>query len=61
MSRDEIINILRRHEAELRQLGVVRLSLFGLVARGEAGPESDIDVAASFDPAARLRLRYRRR
>jgi predicted nucleotidyltransferase len=54
MSRDDIIATLRSHEAELRRLGVVRLSLFGSVARGEAGPESDIDIAAFFDPAARL-------
>jgi uncharacterized protein len=56
MSRDDIIAILRRHEAELRQMGVVRLSLFGSTARGESGPNSDIDIAATFDPAARLSL-----
>jgi uncharacterized protein len=56
MSRDEIIAILRRHEAELLKLGVVHLSLFGSTARGEDGPNSDIDIAASFDPAARLSL-----
>ncbi len=54
MSRDDIIAMLRRHEAELHKLGVVHLSLFGSVARGESGPNSDIDIAASFDPAARL-------
>lgn len=30
-------------------MGVVRLSLFGSVARGQAGPESDIDLAAELD------------
>ena len=28
----------------LREAGVVRSSLFGSVARGEAGPESDVDL-----------------
>lgn len=54
MSRDEIITILRRHEAELRRLGVAQLSLFGSVARGDDGTDSDVDIAAQFDPNARL-------
>lgn len=54
MSRDEIIATLRRHEAELNELGVVHLSLFGSTARGEDSPASDIDIAATFNPAARL-------
>ena len=31
-------------------------SLFGSVARGETGMDSDIDLAAEFDPAARMDL-----
>lgn len=54
MTKDEIIATLRRHEAELRALGVVRLSLFGSTARGEDRADSDIDIAANFDPAAEL-------
>jgi predicted nucleotidyltransferase len=49
MDRDAIIERLRAHEAELKAMGVARLSLFGSVARGEAGPDSDVDVAAEFD------------
>jgi uncharacterized protein len=33
----------------LRALGIERLSLFWSVARGEAGPDSDVDLAATFD------------
>ncbi|MBV8456670.1 MAG: nucleotidyltransferase domain-containing protein [Acetobacteraceae bacterium] len=44
MSRAEVIAILRAHEPELRTAGVVSLSLFGSVARGEAQAGSDIDV-----------------
>jgi len=44
MRRDEAISRLKSHEAELRQLGVERLYLFGSTARGEAGDDSDIDL-----------------
>ena len=54
MNRDEILAILRRHEQELRQLGVVRLSLFGSTARAENRADSDVDMAALFDPASEL-------
>jgi predicted nucleotidyltransferase len=45
MSREQIIATLRAHEQALKDAGVVRLSLFGSAARGEAGPDSDIDIA----------------
>jgi predicted nucleotidyltransferase len=44
MNRSAIIDILRRHQAEFKALGVAHLSLFGSVARDEAGEQSDIDV-----------------
>lgn len=46
---DEVIACLRAHAAELRATGVRHLSLFGSVARGEAGPDSDIDLAVEVD------------
>jgi hypothetical protein len=54
MDRRVILKRLRAHEAELRAMGVKRLSLFGSVARGEAGASSDVDLAAEFDPAAQV-------
>jgi predicted nucleotidyltransferase len=47
MSREQVIATLRAHEQALKDAGVVRLSLFGSVARDEAGPDSDIDIAVS--------------
>ena len=47
---------LRAHEPELRAAGIVRLSLFGSMARNEARPDSDIDLLAAFDEARRLSL-----
>jgi predicted nucleotidyltransferase len=44
MQRDEVIAKLRRHEAELRRLGIEHLYLFGSVARGEAREDSDVDL-----------------
>ena len=53
---ERVIATLRAHEVELRQAGLRSLSLFGSVARGEAETDSDIDLAAEFDPAARMDL-----
>jgi hypothetical protein len=53
---DRVIATLRAHEAEMRQAGLRSLSLFGSVARGETETDSDIDLAAEFDPAAWMDL-----
>ena len=44
MNRAEIIQVLKRHEAELKKLGVEHLFLFGSVARDAAKDDSDIDL-----------------
>jgi uncharacterized protein len=56
MQRQAAIDAIRAHEAELRALGVAGCALFGSVARGEAGPDSDIDVAVRLDEARRVTL-----
>jgi len=43
MNRDQAIAALKTHEQELRAAGVVSVSLFGSVARGEH-PAHDVDV-----------------
>jgi len=53
---ERVIATLRAHEAELRGAGLGSVSLFGSVARGETETDSDIDLAAEFDPAARMDL-----
>ena len=53
---ERVIATLRTHEAELRSAGIRRLSLFGSVARGDKEADSDVDLAAEFDPGARLDL-----
>lgn len=53
---DEVVATLRAHEVELRAAGVSRLSLFGSVARGDAGAGSDVDLVAELAPEARIGL-----
>jgi predicted nucleotidyltransferase len=54
MDREHIIATLREHEAELKSAGVVRLSLFGSVARGDSTAQSDVDLMAEFDAAKKF-------
>ena len=49
MERTEAINLLRAHEAELKQLGVQHLYLFGSTARGDAREDSDVDLFFDYD------------
>lgn len=51
-----IVAHLRRHEMELRQAGIQHLGLFGSVARGEAAPETDVDLMLTFEPKAKIGL-----
>ena len=44
MRREEVFRRIAEHHDELTAMGVGSLSLFGSVARDEAGPGSDIDV-----------------
>jgi uncharacterized protein len=45
-----VLRKLRDAEAALRQEGVNGIWVFGSVARGEAGPDSDVDLALDIDP-----------
>jgi predicted nucleotidyltransferase len=56
MNKEEVINKLRAHEPELKAAGIVRLALFGSVARGDNSPESDVDLLADFDETKRYTL-----
>jgi len=45
-------------EAVCRRYRVKRLEVMGSFARGDAGPESDIDILVTFKPDARVGLEF---
>ena len=51
-----VLGTLRSHAQPLKQRGLVRLWVFGSVARGAARADSDVDLMAEFDPAAEMSL-----
>jgi len=56
IDKSTIIARLREHEPELKAAGIIRLALFGSVARGEATAQSDVDLMGDFDRARGLTL-----
>jgi len=48
MTRDEILRLVEVNRARLSGFGVVELALFGSYARGDAGPQSDVDFLVVF-------------
>jgi predicted nucleotidyltransferase len=54
MNSNEALETLRRSEPDVRARGVRRAAVFGSVARGDSGPESDIDIMVEIDPEAHL-------
>jgi uncharacterized protein len=56
MDKSRVIAKLREHEPELKAAGIMRLALFGSVARGDASSDSDVDLMAEFDPAKQFSL-----
>ncbi len=49
MKTDDILRLLREQRHELARLGALRLGLFGSFARGDGGPESDVDLLVELD------------
>jgi predicted nucleotidyltransferase len=53
---DEVIETLRSLEPELRRAGILKMALFGSVARGDAHADSDVDLAVEVDKSSRMDL-----
>lgn len=49
MTRDEALSRLRRHEADLKRLGVAHLYLFGSTAKNAAKETSDVDLFFDYE------------
>jgi uncharacterized protein len=48
MKRQDVLTLIQSHQANLEDLGVKTLELFGSVARDEASPTSDVDFLIEF-------------
>jgi len=52
---EEVKRIIREHQEEIRtRFRAEVIGLFGSVARGEGGSESDVDILVRFDEGASL-------
>jgi predicted nucleotidyltransferase len=49
MTRDEAIARLKQSESVLKQAGVTHLYMFGSTVRGEARPDSDVDLFFDYE------------
>ncbi|MCF6126168.1 DNA polymerase III subunit beta [Mesorhizobium sp. M7A.F.Ca.CA.001.07.2.1] len=56
MSRNEVIKRLQRNADAIKGMGATSLYLFGSILRGDAGPDSDLDLFIDYDPARRFSL-----
>lgn len=52
----DVVRRLRRHQTAMAEKGLQHLYLFGSVSRGDARPDSDIDLAYELRPGAKLSL-----
>lgn len=48
MLRDDLLEILQKHQKDLQEFGVQSLALFGSVVRDEARADSDVNILVEF-------------
>jgi predicted nucleotidyltransferase len=56
MTLDDVRRLIEPEKEALRSRGVSALYVFGSVARGEAGPDSDVDVFIEIEPGKRFHV-----
>lgn len=60
ISREQVADLLLASESVIRALGVARLALFDSVLRGDARPDSDVDLLVQFSLAQRRSIAFLR-
>jgi uncharacterized protein len=50
LTKHEVVVRLQRAREQIEAFGVRRLALFGSVVRGQARPDSDVDILVQFHP-----------
>lgn len=56
MTLDDVRRLIEPEKDALRARGVAALYVFGSVARGEAGPGSDVDMLIDIEPGKRFHI-----
>jgi uncharacterized protein len=59
MKQANLIEILKRYDAALRENGATAVFVFGSRARGTEGPDSDLDLFIDYDPTAKIPNMFR--
>jgi predicted nucleotidyltransferase len=54
MNRATLIDVLRMHDAALRENGATGLFIFGSRALGAERPDSDLDLFIDYNPATKI-------
>jgi predicted nucleotidyltransferase len=49
-SKDELFDLLRRHEADISEFGVKKIGVFGSFIRNNVKENSDVDIFLEMDP-----------
>lgn len=57
-TKQDVLEILDRHEEELANLGVRKYALFGSFLHDTVSAESDVDLLVEFDPDAKTFLNF---
>lgn len=52
MKSEKVISLIKKHRPDLVKFGVKSLAVFGSVVRGDAGPDSDVDILVEFEGPA---------
>lgn len=54
MNKQQIIDTIQASRVLFEEFSVKSISVFGSVVRGEARPDSDVDILVEFEPKAKI-------